>query len=198
MEEMAEKLIQAEQDILQKQENIQEIEKTIAASDTSTDDNEDALKQAIAEKEEFTSKQKGFFTTREELSDRMGALDKEVFRLNSQRERMEEAQESQINYMWNEYEITLSAAFSMRDEELTDTSSIRKGIVSLKDQIRRLGDVNVNAIEDYKNLMERYEFLKCQHDDLVKAEQTLADIINELDAAMRKQFEEKFLDVKFE
>ncbi len=195
MEEMAEKLIQAEQDILQKQENIQEIEKTIAASDTSTDDNEDALKQAIAEKEEFTSKQKGFFTTREELSDRMGALDKEVFRLNSQRERMEEAQESQINYMWNEYEITLSAAFSMRDEELTDTSSIRKGIVSLKDQIRRLGDVNVNAIEDYKNLMERYEFLKCQHDDLVKAEQTLADIINELDAAMRKQFEEKFKEI---
>jgi len=195
MEEIAEKLIQAEQDIIQKQENIHEIEQTVAASDTSTDDNEDALKQAIAEKEEFAFKQKGFFKAREELSDRIGALDKEVFRLNSQRERMEEAQESQINYMWNEYEITLSAAASMRDEELKDTSAIRKGIVSLKDQIRRLGDVNVNAIEDYKNLMERYDFLKTQHDDLVKAEQTLAGIIDELDTAMRNQFEEKFKEI---
>ncbi len=195
MVEISEKLIQAELDSKQKQENIQEIERTIEASDTSTDDNEDALKQAIAEKEEFTSKQKGFFAAREELSDRIGSLDKEVFRLNSQRERMEEAQESQINYMWNEYEITLSAALSMRDGELTDPSAIRKGIVSLKDQIRRLGDVNVNSIEDYKNLTERYDFLKNQHDDLVKAEQTLAGIIDELDSAMRKQFEEKFKEI---
>ncbi len=54
--------------------------------------------------------------------------------------------------------------------------------------IRRLGDVNVNAIEDYKNLMERYTFLKAQHDDLVEAEKTLERIIVELDEAMRRQF----------
>ena len=40
-------------------------------------------------------------------------------------------------------------------------------------QIRKLGNVNVNAIEDYKNLMERYTFMKTQHDDLVEAEKTL-------------------------
>ena len=195
MKEIDAKLLEAEQDIIKKQENIQEIEKTIAASDDSTDDNAEALNQAIAEKEEFASKQKGFFTAREELSDRIAALDKEVFRLNSQRERMEESQEAQINYMWSEYEITLSAALSMRDEELTDAPSIRKGILNLKDQIRRLGDVNVNAIEDFKNLMERYDFLKTQHDDLVKAEETLVGIIDELDTAMRKQFEEKFREI---
>ena len=192
LKEIDEKLLEAERDIINKQENIQEIEKTIAASDNSTDDNAEALNRAVAEKEEFASKQKGFFTAREELSDRIAALDKEVFRLNSQRERMEESQEAQINYMWSEYEITLSAAISMRDEVLTDAPSIRKGILNLKDQIRRLGDVNVNAIEDFKNLMERYDFLKTQHDDLVKAEETLTSIIEELDTAMRKQFEEKF------
>ena len=63
-----------------------------------------------------------------------------------------------------------------------------------------LGDVNVNAIEDYKNLSERYEFLKNQHDDLVEAEATLLQIIEELDEAMRKQFREQFdlISVEFD
>ncbi len=100
--------------------------------------------------------------------------------------------EAQINYMWDEYEITLSNAAALRDESLNDLSVMKKDISSLKDQIRKLGDVNVNAIEDYKNLMERYGFLKNQHDDLVEAEQTLLGIIEELDSAMRRQFQEKF------
>ena len=58
--------------------------------------------------------------------------------------------------------------------------------------MRSLGSVNVNAIEDFKNLSERYEFLKGQHDDLVEAEATLEKIIEELDEAMRKQFAEQF------
>ena len=50
----------------------------------------------------------------------------------------------------------------------------------------------MNSIEDFKNVSERYEFLKTQHDDLVTAEATLEKIIEELDAAMRKQFKEQF------
>ena len=103
----------------------------------------------------------------------MTGLDKEVYRLNSQKERIQENIENQINYMWDEYEITLSDASSMRDETMTDLSAMKKETGSLKDQIKKLGDVNVNAIEDYKNLMERYTFLKTQHDDLVEAEKTL-------------------------
>ena len=72
---------------------------------------------------------------------------------------------------------------------------MKKEIASLKEQIRKLGDVNVNAIEDYKNLMERYNFLKTQHDDLVQAEEALKKIILELDEAMRRQFKEKFAQI---
>ncbi len=46
-------------------------------------------------------------------------------------------------------------------------------IGSLKEEIRKLGNVNVNAIEDYKEVSERYEFMKTQHDDLITAEGTL-------------------------
>lgn len=184
--------------IEQKQQNIIEIEKTIAASSTSQSDAELKLKEDVVRKEELSAKQKNFFTAREELAERMAALDKEVYRLNTQKEKLEEAIENQINYMWDEYEITLSDAAGLRNEEMTDLSSMKKEVAALRDQIRKLGDVNVNAIEDYKNLMERYVFLKTQHDDLVEAEKTLLNIIEELDAAMRKQFNEKFAEISKE
>ena len=80
----------------------------------------------------------------------------------------------------------------LRDVNLTDLAYMKRQIQTLKNEIRKLGNVNVNAIEDYKNVSERYEFLKVQHDDLVEAEVTLIKIIEELDAAMRKQFQEQF------
>ena len=122
----------------------------------------------------------------------MTGLDKEVSRLNSQKERIQENIENQINYMWDEYEITLSDAAALKDPEMTNVSAMKHQISVLKDAIRKLGDVNVNAIEDYKNLMERYTFMKTQHDDLVTAEKQLHEIIAELDTSMRNQFTEQF------
>ncbi len=193
--EINEALAGNEEEIRRKQENIIEIEKTIASSHTTQGDVEEKLKADVAKKEELSGKQRSFFDVREELSKRMGDLDKEVYRLNAQREKLEGSMEAQINYMWDEYEITLTDAASLRNEEFNDLIVIKRDIAEVKDQIKRLGDVNVNAIEDYKNLMERYNFLKNQHDDLVEAEQTLIGIINELDAAMRKQFSEKFKEI---
>ncbi len=186
------------EEVERKKASILEIEKTIVASHTTQTDTEKKLSENMATKEELSVKQKNFFTEREELSGRMASLDKEVYRLNGQKERMEESIESQINYMWDEYEITLSDAETLKDDQMNDLSAMKKDIITLKDEIRKLGDVNVNAIEDYKNLMERYTFLKTQHDDLVEAEQTLLGIIEELDTSMRKQFNEKFADINRE
>ena len=192
LQEIRQALSQSLEDMESRQNNIREIEKTIEASHVSQREWEEKLKTDLETKESLSVKQKGFFESREALSERMNALDKEVYRLNAQKEKMEESVESQINYMWDEYEITLSDAASLRDEAMTDLHAMKREIGSLKDQIRKLGNVNVNAIEDYKNLMERYTFMKTQHDDLVEAEKTLEGIIQELDSAMRKQFEERF------
>ena len=178
-----------------KRHNIEEILLTIEASHKAQSDAEKKLQEDTERKEKLSERQKTFFDRREELSRQMSGLDKEVYRLNAQKERLEESIESQINYMWNEYEITLSDAASMRKEELTDLAAMKRDIAALKDEIKKLGDVNVNAIEDYKNVMERYTFLKGQHDDLIEAEKTLENIITELDTAMRKQFQEKFREI---
>ncbi len=181
-----------------KQQSILEIEKTIAASHTTQSDTETQLKEHVSEKENLTAKQKNFFSSREELAEKITALDKEVYRLNAQKEKLTEAIQNQIDYMWNEYEITLHDASLLRDEEMNDLASMKKEVSSLRDEIRKLGDVNVNSIEDYKNVSERYTFLKTQHDDLVEAEKTLVSIIEELDAAMRKQFRDKFQKINNE
>ena len=100
--------------------------------------------------------------------------------------------------MWEEYEITLIDAASLRDENMTELSSMKKQISRVKDEIKKLGDVNVNAIEDFRVLNERYTFLRNQHDDLIEATKTLKEIIAELDESMRKQFAESFKDINNE
>ena len=125
----------------------------------------------------------------------MTGLDKEVFKLGSQKERLEGMIESKINYMWDEYEITLSDAATMRDESMNDLPAMKRDIATLKDEIKKLGDVNVNAIEDFREISERYGFMKTQHDDLITAEETLKGIIEELDTQMREQFSEKFAEI---
>ena len=100
--------------------------------------------------------------------------------------------------MWNEYELTLSEATQLKDDELSDASEIKKIVTDTKNEIRKLGDVNVNAIEDYKEVAERYEFLKNQHDDLVSARDKLITVIEELDKNMREQFTTKFEEIKIE
>ncbi len=198
LEQIAADLMKIEEGIGEKKEHIEEIRKTISASHEQQNESELKLRENIAKREALHENQKDFFNVREQLAEQIAGLDREVYRLNAQREKLEESIEAQINYMWDEYEITLSDAASLRDENMTDLSAMKREIAGLKDQIKKLGDVNVNAIEDYKNLMERYTFMKTQHDDLVEAQKVLEDIIRELDAAMRKQFTEKFAEISKE
>ena len=185
-------------EIGEKEKQIEEIRTTITNSKELFEEIELKIQNLSQEKEILTQKNKDFLTKREELSKHMSDLDKESFRLNSKKETFEETLEKQINYMWEEYEITYSKARELRNETFTDLSEIKRQIQLLKLEIRGLGSVNVNAIEDYKNVSERYDFLKTQYDDLVEAKETLIQIIEELDTAMRKQFAERFKEIASE
>lgn len=151
-----------------------------------------SAEQLAEKKEELSSTHKEFFAKREELTDLIAGFDREIYRITSQQERMSESYDSKVEYMWNEYEITYGAAAAMRDETITDTGNIKRDISALRKDIKLLGDVNVNAIEEYKALAERYNFLKHQHEDLMEAKENLLKIIDELDRGMRKQFSEQF------
>ncbi|HEY9575053.1 MAG TPA: chromosome segregation protein SMC, partial [Lachnospiraceae bacterium] len=159
---------------------------------------EEEIKNLVESKSALSKEHKSFFEKRDQLSERMNLLDKECYRLNNQKEKIEDARESKITYLWEEYELTPQGAIGLRQEDLKDRGEMKKSIHLLREQIRSLGNVNVNAIEEYKEVSERHEFLSGQYEDLIKAEETLVGIIEELDAGMRKQFNEKFAQIQQE
>ncbi len=157
---------------------------------------EGSLAKDLTDKEELNAKHKEFFTKRERLNEEITKLDKSSFKLAAQVEKITEQADALSKYMWEEYELTYQSAVELKDATLNDLDSLKREVTAVKAKIKALGDVNVNAIEDYKIVSERYEFLKGQHDDIIKAENNLLQIIAELDAAMRTQFEQKFNEIQ--
>ena len=191
-------LLEAASDMENKKKAIDEIKSDIEAFGTQEQDAREQMESWQREKDEKNSRHKVFFEKRDSLSEQKGLLDKECFRLSSLMEKAEEDREAQIAYMWEEYEITPNNALQYKKEELNNRQEMKKQIAQIKDEIRKLGSVNVNAIEDFKELSERHSFLSAQYEDLITAEKTLEGIIQELDEGMRKQFAEKFRDIQKE
>ena len=189
---------ESQTEIAVRSSQIEEITDTIKTAATEIESYSSELTDLKSRKEEGQATLKGFFKTREECQNNLVTLEKEQFRLSQNKEKLENNRDSKIEYMWNEYELTLSEATQLKDDELSDASEIKKIVTDTKNEIRKLGDVNVNAIEDYKEVAERYEFLKNQHDDLVSARDKLITVIEELDKNMREQFTTKFEEIKIE
>lgn len=189
---------ESQTEIAVRSSQIEEITDTIKIAATEIESYSSELTDLKSRKEEGQATLKGFFKTREECQNNLVTLEKEQFRLSQNKEKLENNRDSKIEYMWNEYELTLSEATQLKDDELSDASEIKKIVTDTKNEIRKLGDVNVNAIEDYKEVAERYEFLKNQHDDLVSARDKLITVIEELDKNMREQFTTKFEEIKIE
>ncbi|MGN0160525.1 MAG: chromosome segregation protein SMC [Lachnospiraceae bacterium] len=196
--ELKERIGSTATEVEEKNKNIEIMQLKISDLMKSLEEYEDKCVNLRKEKEEKSTSHKAFFDKREALSNAIAELDKEVFRLNNQIEKLNDANDSQFNYMWDEYEITPSVAMELRDENMTDLSELKRNVSSLKSRIKALGDVNVNAIEEYKEVYERYSFLKTQYDDLIKSAEDLKKVIEELDIGMRNQFQQKFDEIKTE
>ena len=182
----------------EKQQEIQSIREQIAGLTAQAGTYQKQIEADTEKKAACTKEQGSFFAKQEAMNAELGRLDKEQFRLENQKEKCEEAMEAQIQYLWEEYELTPSQVEAPDPAGGQDASQIRKETLSLKQAIRELGPVNVNAIEDYKEISERYFFMKGQYDDLKTAEESLLEVIEELDCGMRRQFEEKFKDIRRE
>jgi len=101
--------------------------------------------------------------------------------------RMDVKLDSLLNVLNEEYSMTYERACSLYKLEL-DSNVARTKVSSLKRKIKDLGNVNLNAPEEYEKVSTRYEFLITQREDLNKAENTLLEIIDEMDSIMKKEF----------
>ena len=187
----------------EKTEIREQIEKTdtqIAVVMEKMTESQSILQQKTDERSQYAVEHKSFFAKREELSETISRLDREQFRLGSQKEKLEENRSQLSSYMWEEYGLTYQTARELSDDELQTLplSKLKKMASDIKGEIKALGNVNVNAIEEYKAVAERYETMKTQHDDMVEAEGKLASIIEDLNISMQKQFQEKFMQIRKE
>ena len=158
----------------------------------------DSLAGLKEEQKAVSRKHAVIFRELEEQNERMLILEKENARLSSRKEKVESDLESRVDYMWDNYELTYNYALELKhyDVDESGAAQYRREKKEVAQQIKKLGSVNVGAIEEYKTVGERYEFLRGQYDDIKEAEEKLLTMIDELNTAMREQFTEKFAEIR--
>lgn len=112
-----------------------------------------------------------------------------IFKVESRIEKLESNKESNNFKLFEDYNLTYLQAVELRDDDI----EINKKILdALKKEIRSLGNVNIDSIEEYKETKERYDFYSEQKEDLQKSIEAIEEIIAELEEHMKIQFKEEF------
>ena len=115
----------------------------------------------------------------------------EVARLEERRENMLKEYDDIVRRMFDEYELTRTEAEQIA-KPVENVSEAKKELGEIKNKIKSLGNVNVSAIEEFKEVHERYVFMKAQMDDLDKTRSELNKLIEDLTKQMKEKFQEGF------
>ena len=168
------------------QETLQKIEEVKESVNSSSSKIEE-LKQERAQKSEKLSKQEDEITAKfKVIEDLKGQLVK----LDVKKTKIEEDINGIINKMWEEYELTPNNAEQYQKPE--NVALTQRRVNNLRTEIRELGSVNVDSIEEYKNLKDRYDFMSEQRLDLENTMSKLRKVISDMTQIMKEQFKEKF------
>lgn len=155
----------------------------------------DVLQAELGEKQALRTQKQGraaaLEARREQLQSEQAAVLERQHRIDVQKTRAELEMENLQKRIWDEYGLTYGTAQEYRREGMS-LAQCNNQAGELRGRIRELGDVNVNAIEDYKQVSQRYEFMNAQLQDLQAAKEDLIGIIEELQKKMAVQFKERF------
>lgn len=116
---------------------------------------------------------------------------RELARLEERKINIQKEYDSIISKLWDEYELTKREAEKIA-VEIEDNSKAKSRLSELKQKIRGLGNVNVSAIEEYKEVSERYEFMSNQVNDVEKSKAEIEKLITGLTKQMKEVFVESF------
>jgi len=127
-----------------------------------------------------------------DVQEQMFSLTQQQNKMESKAEKFESEIETIVNRLLEEYELPYSEAYTMKREDDFDFKEASVRIRQLREQIRALGNINIDAIEEYKNIKERFDFLTVQASDLKKAKGELEEVIEEMLTIMQSRFSEQF------
>lgn len=152
--------------------------------------------EQIKQREEFDRQSSLLRELEKQKNDEKEKIGGERARLSERRDSMEKELDDIQNKLYEEYELTRREAEEL-DIVIENVSESRKRLAELKGKIKALGNVNVSAIEEYKEVSERYEFMHGQVNDVEKSKAELIKLINELTGKMGVQFKEQFDKINF-
>ncbi len=150
----------------------------------------------ISKREQYEQESGKLRILEREKTEEREKLGGEKARLSERKETMEKEFEDIQNKLYDEYELTKREAEEL-DIVIKDIPEAKKRLNELKSKIRGLGNVNVSAIEEYKEVSERYSFMHTQVSDVEKSKAELIKLINELTGKMGVQFKEQFDKINF-
>lgn len=201
-----EEKIQLMNSVQAKLNEIEDLKKYVAKSESEREDKKNSVEQtkektksAKAELDALVKRRQETENKIKEQQQSVKGVQESMFKLSgihakaqSKYENVETELESIINHLWEEYELTYSEIAQTRDLSGFDYTSSTKRISELRKEIKGLGNINIDSIEEYKNVKERVDFLREQTADLEKSKKELVKIIDEMLEIMKSRFSEQF------
>jgi len=155
----------------------EEVKRDLAAAEAEKSNLDTAMQQAEADERTHT--------------DEAALLARETARLEMRKEQLDQNSHRLHNEIWEEYQLTYREAQEHKRTDLSETT-MRRESQALKAELAAMTDVNLGAIEAYKQVKTRYDFLTTQRDDIIKAEESLGELIQGLTQQMETQFASQF------
>ena len=186
-EEQIEQIKQDNFNLGQSIEEIQEKIATIKEEVKNSGSKIEELKSKRIEKNEKLSKQENETTEKFKVIEDLKA---QIVKIDVKKTKHEDEINAIINKMWEEYELTPNSVQDYKKPE--NVALTQKNVNSLRRELRELGSVNIDSIEEYKNMKERYDFMSEQRVDLEDTMAKLRKIIADMTQTMKEQFRTQF------
>ncbi len=183
IEEIKNENFNLEQSIEETKEKISEIKEAVKNSSSKIEE----MKQERIEKNKKLQEQEDEITAKFKIIEDLKA---QIVKVDAKKTKLEEDINTIINKMWEEYELTPN---NVKDYQKPENVALtQKKVNHLRADIRNLGSVNVDSIEEYKTMKERYDFMSEQRVDLENTMSKLRKIISDMTITMKEQFKKQF------
>ena len=163
----------------------------IEAKNRQKQEAEEIIAQAAAEKASLTEQTDGASAEKARIDEQLENLQNQKVNADIKKARYETQLESLKDKLWETFEISYLQAMEFRAEDFVMSKAVKENR-EVKARMNELGDVNIGAIEEYKSVSERYEFLTSQRADILEAMDSLRSIIEDMDKTIREKFKENF------
>ncbi|SHJ95830.1 chromosome segregation protein SMC [Paramaledivibacter caminithermalis] len=146
------------------------------------------------EKDIWIKRNKELIMKIETIDNALNDLKESLHKIEVKKARLELQNDNLIKKIWEKYELSYMDALNHKSD-IEDFNIASKRISSLNRELKKLGEVNISSIKEYEEVNQRYAFLKEQREDLIKAKESLNQVIKELESTMNKQFVKSFKQI---